>query len=397
MGAAGQNFAAIAERRTACTGGLGCQPVLWQHATDPAPFLRRLRVGMKTLDAQADEALRLLGDLLFAVNPRDRERLRDVLTQSRAAHRTSLVNDALGTARRWAGRGLTPPVALENALTGPSALRRVEGLVNGFDAQSEPTMHGIARIRDFVAGPARWTVSFTGSDSVYAAFTRRLTEWSAQKSATPVVDAPPAFSPFATTCREGLAGPLNVAYCVKAMPGFLAGDPLWPVFRVGLHMVSMDYLLPEIRFKGNAYGAGATHDDGSGLLCFYSYSDPRIVETLDVFEGVQRFVQDADWNQEDINRAIIGCARDAEKPIRPGEATGQALARHVRGVTPALRERQYAAMLRATPASVKQTLLEQFELRLPRAAWCVVSAREKLDAANAALGCAPLRISDLLP
>ena len=44
--------------------------------------------------------------------------------------------------------------------------------------------------------------------------------------------------------------------------------------------------------------------------------------------------------------------KGGERPIRPGAATGLALARHVGGYTPELREARHAALLAATPLAI---------------------------------------------
>lgn len=418
MGAAGQSFTQIAERRAAYTGGVGCHTQVFRHATDPSRSLRRIRFSMKTLDGQEANALKLLGDLIFAVDPRDKARLRDVLTQTRAAHRTALINDGMGTARRQASRGLSPEAALEHLFISPDTLRVIEDLTANFDQRADTVINNVERVRNFLltknvaagftpaektsdAGvkPAatRWTVSFTGSDRVFKTLCSTLEEWSARmKDTAPTADAPAPFSPFTSPPREGLAGPMKVAHCIKAMPAPHLAHPDVPLFRLGLYLSRFDYFLPEIRFKGNAYGAGIGHDDGQCLIVFNSFRDPHIVETLRVFEDYREWISAQDWTQTDIDRAIIGSAKEAERPIRPAEATSTALVRHIRGDTNELREQRYRTMLGATPKSVKQTLLRVLESGEPKAAVCVVSSREKLQEANKSLGDRALKLADIL-
>ena len=396
MGAAGQSFAQIAERRAACTGGLWCYTNIWRHATG-SQTLRRLRFGMKTLDGEADNALRLLGDLIFGVDPRDKTRLQDVMTQTRAAYRTGLVNDGMNTARRHAARGLSPEAALEELFLSPATLRTVEEQTNQFDKHADSIIHHIERIREFLLNRRRWTISFTGSDKVFAAFQRQLGEWSAHMRDEPVADIVPAFSPYTALPREGLAGPMTVAYCTQVMPAPQLTHPDVPLFRLAVYLARFDYLLPEIRFKGNAYGAGVVHDDSQGVLYQFSYRDPHIVETLAAFAGLREYIAAQNWSQTDIDRAIIGSAKEAEKPIRPADATALALARYLRGFTNALREQNYAATLAGTPKSVKETFLRVLDAHAPRTAVCVVSSREKLAEANRHLGAQALDVADILP
>ena len=197
--------------------------------------------------------------------------------------------------------------------------------------------------------------------------------------------------------REGLIAPLKVAHCVQAMPGPYLMQAAAPLLNLGLYLLRFDHFLPEIRFKGNAYGAGIAFDDMLGVIHMHSYDDPRIRETLAVFDQTLAVVRRAAWVQLDIDRAIIGSAKAVERPIRPGEATNLALNRALRGDTNTLREQRYAATLAATPATVKQAVLDSLEAGRAHAALCVVSSRQKLEAANSELGSGALALSELLP
>jgi hypothetical protein len=169
-----------------------------------------------------------------------------------------------------------------------------------------------------------------------------------------------------------------------------------PLFQLGVYLATFDYFLPEIRFKGNAYGAGARYDDALGTLSLTSSQDPNIVETLAIFDGLHDYIAAQQWSQTDIDRAIIGSAKEAVVPIRPAWATDTALTRHLRGDGDELRGARYAATLRAAPKTVKETMLHVLEANEPLSAVCVVSSREKLNEANERLGAQRLTVSDIL-
>jgi Zn-dependent M16 (insulinase) family peptidase len=57
---------------------------------------------------------------------------------------------------------------------------------------------------------------------------------------------------------------------------------------IASELLSFVFLLPSIREKGGAYGAGCALDE-SGIISFYSYRDPNVDKTYDNFE---RAIQD---------------------------------------------------------------------------------------------------------
>ena len=396
LGAAGVNYEQMARRVAASTGGIGCAPGFGTHASNGNQSLRHMRFQLKTLDDQIAPALSVFHDLLFSLDPRDSERLRDVLVQSRARYRTDMVHNGSSTAMYHAARGLNPESYLNEQVSGLPQLSLSEELNAHFDEQSGDLMGKIDEIRDFLLVRGRVTASFTGSDSAFKTVSGTLSDWVGKMRDETIAEIPVGFTPFEAPPREGLAGPIQVAHCAQVIPAPHASHPDQTLLTLGAHMVRLDYIMNEIRFKGNAYGAWFTYSPLGRTLYLGSYNDPHISRTLQVFNGVTDFVHGTQWTQTDIDRAIIATAKNYEQPIRPNEATSDALHRHLTGQTPEKREERYARLKSGTPQSVKRALLGLLESNLNQGAVCVVSSREKLEAANQEMSDNPLAIEDIL-
>lgn len=396
LGAAGMNYEQIARRVAACTGGIDCHPSFQTHGVDPGRSLRRLSLTLKALDDRMQPALEVVGDLLFALDPRDLARLRDVMVQARAWYRTELVHNGMMTAMHHAARGLNVEGHLAEAVDGLPQLSLTERLTEGLDADGDELMGRIEAVRDFLLNRSRLVVSFTGSDRCYDVLCKTLAGWIDRMADDPVAEGDVSFVPYETPPREGLAAPTQVAFAAAAMAAPHLSDPREPLMSVGARILSLDHLLPEIRFKGNAYGGGCSYSPLARTFTMYSFRDPQVAPTLGVFAGVVEYARRAEWSQADIDRAIIGKAKDDERPIRPEGATRLALMRHLTGQTPELRQQRYAKILSATPRKVKDALLEMLEEAPARAAVCVVASREMLTEANRHLADRALAIEDIL-
>lgn len=397
FGAAGQDYAAVARRAGAFTGGIAASLSFQTRVDDPARLLPALRISLKTLSGQLDPALDLLRDLLFGLDPRDRERMRDVLAQARAENRAAAIQDGAGTVRIHAARGLSAVAHLDHRVSGLPQLELTERWLEDFELGNEEVASAIEAIRDFLLNRRRVTASLTAPPADRDAVRRRLAEWLGQMRDEPVATAADGFTPATAPRIEGLAAALDVAHCAMALPAPHMSHPDEPLLAVGAHLVAMDHLLPEIRLKGNAYGAGFVHQPLAGLFQLTSFRDPRLAETIEVFRRTADFVRQAPWTQADIDRGVIAVAKRDEKPLRPGEATGVALARHAAGNTFERRAARRRRLLQATPEEVRRALLEAIEAGLPRAAICVMAARPRLESARDALGAGTtMTIEDVL-
>ncbi len=394
LGAGEMNYEQIARRIASNTGGISFKCQLRTHAQDPYRRVHGFRISLKTLDEQVDTAFSLLRDIIWAVNPRDTARLRDVAIQSQAQYSSELVYNGIYTAMSRASAGMTREAKISEIINGLPQLELMNKVCDRFDEHGANLMKQIETIRDYVANQPL-TASLTGSDHAYELVRKTLSEWGLQQQEKPGDNFGSRFEPV-YNLREGLAGPVQVAYCVQSMPAPHFSHQKSPLLELGAHLLGLGYLFSEIRLKGNAYGAGCAYSPLGKVMSLYSYRDPNISRTLDVFAGLIDYIKDVDWTQTDVDRAIIATTQNDSPVLRPEVATSLALERYLTAQTAEVREERYQRSLKATVADVKQTLLDVFTRGMEQSNICVMSAREKLEEANRQMRANPLQISDIL-
>jgi len=403
MGAKGQGWEQIAARRAAKTGGLSVTPSAQLRSDNSQPVVD-LRFSLKTLDGDVGGALDLWSDLLFGLDPTDTARLEDVQTQGVATLRNRLVSNALSAALNSASKPQTPISWLSYLWDSPLTFGWMNSLSENFQSHADELVAGLEEVRDFLKNRARWTWSFTGGDDAFARVETRLNEWGGQLGDKPMGEnlliqgSGEWDGARALPSMLGLAAPLDVQFCARAFPA--PTREAFPLVDLGLDLLRFDYLLPEIRFKGNAYGGGHSLNETNGTLSFYSYRDPLLNETLRVFDGARPWIAEQKWTDDDLERALLGNVSDAVPAIRPATSTGQALSRFRRGETPELRAQTYRAKLKASANEVQSALLSYFDHIAPRGTTAVAASRVALEAANVerqGAGQAAFEIEEMLP
>jgi len=396
MGAAGLDYVKMAERTAANTGGVRYWTYCNAAIDGPERSLRHSRFALKALDEKLDQALDVLKDVLFELDLRDTARLKDVMIQAKAAHRSSLVAGGLDMAARHAARGLNTECYLADVLGGLPQTRLVEQLADNYDREHPGLQEYLTRIRDFMLARGRFSVGFTGTDEGYRKVRAALEDWTGRMRGEPIADVPVPFTPIRNTFRAGLAAPMEVAYCCQIIPAYHVEHPDAPLLLIGSRLLSLEYMWEEVRVKGGAYGGGVSYNGVDRTWQFYSYRDPWITRTYNTFRGLLDHVKKTQWSQMDLNRAIIGAAKYGEKPIRPAEATTVSLWRHVCGDTPERRERRHTALLSVTVKEVKRAVIELLESNFEQGGRCVVSSREKLEQANKENPNEPFSVEDIM-
>lgn len=396
MGAAGQDYVAIARRRASHTGGIGFGYDAGGMLSEPNGSLRGANFTLRFLDENADKALDLLEDLIFRLDVRDADRLKEILIQARAYHRTRPAQGGLNIAMAHATRTLSPDAALTCLVHGAPMTHLIEKLAKEQDHLGTLSDQ-LEKIREFLIVSTLPTASFTGTSSVYDKLVARLAKWSQQFNSKPVAPAATSWTKAEVLPPEGLAAPMDASYCAMVIPAPHMTSPDAPALLVANRLLSMNYLLEEVRFKGSAYGGGSSYNGVGKTLSFHSYRDPWIYRTLEVYRKSLDWLTATKWTTLDVDRAIIGTAKEGERPIRPADATGTALSRYLLGDTRESREARHAGILAATVQSTRGILERTLVEGMNKANICVVSSRERLEADNAEHPDMTLTISDILP
>ena len=379
------DYAATAQRRATVTGSLFARYAGSTTVNGIEEFVPTIQFSMKTTMASLNEALDVFEDAMFQLNPLDRARMDEVLVQDRTILRSEFVQDAHTTAGIHAARLMSLICHRQNQTSGIPQLTLLEKLAADTEAAYPVVTDAILRIRAFILNRRRADFSVTAPARANAALRARIDTWLGKMSDEAVVPVDSGFVPSLEPRLEGLSASLQVAFSSYSLPAPHSSDPDSPLLRVGTSLISSDYILPELRFKGNAYGASLGYLGASGRLAFMSYRDPHVAETFDVYRKSIDFVKNAKWTQEDIDNAVISIAKGEVSPFRPAATAAAALTYRLEKVTEERRARNLATLLSATPEKVREVTLRVLENGLPHAAGCVAASADMLNAAKAAL------------
>ncbi|XP_073995369.1 presequence protease, mitochondrial isoform X1 [Rhodnius prolixus] len=126
---------------------------------------------------------------------------------------------------------------------------------------------------------------------------------------------PKPFSPQIKSIHHVL--PYQVNYTAFCVPTVEYGHPEFPVLRVLAKLLSSKYLLPKIREKGGAYGAGA-NISSAGVFSFFSYRDPKPLDTFDIYNEARNWILAGKYSDQDVEEAKLGVFQSVDAPIPPG-------------------------------------------------------------------------------
>lgn len=121
-----------------------------------------------------------------------------------------------------------------------------------------------------------------------------------------------------TDLHEHYILPFNSNYVSKSLLAVPFNHPDYAKYQLMTKLLSRKYLHNEIREKGSAYGSGLNMNT-NGVLSFFSYRDPNLQKTLDVFDkSFDWLLNESNYTDQDINEAKLNLFKDIDKPITAG-------------------------------------------------------------------------------
>ncbi|MGE0482754.1 MAG: insulinase family protein [Gammaproteobacteria bacterium] len=329
LGCGAEDYLAVQERR-ARVGNFSAYALARPGPNPADPPQAWLVVSGKGLDRRRDAVIDVVAEMVTGVRFDERERLFELLQQSRVEAEQSVTDRGHQLAVMSAAHGLTPQAALDEAWDGVSAIRALKlyarqgdagrslaGLVAAFEGIQRKLLTAPREVALIGEGRA-----LAGAEAACAAL-------------TDIAGRP--LSPFALAPvggGEAVAWLVNatVNFCAQAYAAVHEAEADAAVLAVLGRYLQDGFLHREIREKGGAYGSGAAYDADSQTFRMFSYRDPRVGATFDDFERALAWVVD-DRDGQRLEEAILGTIRALDQPRSPAGDAERAFVANLCGRT----------------------------------------------------------------
>lgn len=393
LGTARRDYAELARFLDRYTGGVGLSAqarTRYEGRGDCVPFVT---LTGKCLNRNEDRLFEIIGELLTESAFSDLGRMRTLLLEYRAGLESSVVSNGHGLAMSLAARNFSPARQLVEIWSGVHQLRRIKDFT---EAMTDATLSDLAEkfraISRHVFTRQNVRLAIIGEDGALLEAVSPLTD---VMNRLPVGDQerfhPPDLAPEGPPPREGWSTATAVSFVARAFMTPRMDHEDAPALAIIAKMLRSLYLHREIREKGGAYGGFSSYSSEDGLFFLGSYRDPRLAETLAVFDGIHDFLKAAPFDGEDVKEAILQVCADIDHPDAPANAARKAFYRRMVGLTDEMRNRFKEGILSMTPDRIREAADRYFAS--PEAGNVVISNREALEKANAGpLAPDPLRL-----
>ncbi len=401
------SYDAVARKLDLSTGGFTAGVGSTGHAEDGRP-VTTLTVRVKSLAETADEGFGLAFDLLRRADFGDHRRIRDLLLEERNDMKSAVIPEGSSFAWTRAASRLSPPAAIRDRFRGIEQLHSI--IAMDPDTTVERIAAAFERLREqlFVAPAVSAAVAadpelLDAGRGHLERFVASLGDGQESENPNDRGDNGEAAADRGAASRggessevfEGLSVPAGVGYVARVIRASRLGEPEYAHEGVLAHLLRTGYLWERIRMQGGAYGAFALQNGAEGLFAMASYRDPRIIETLDAFEGALAHYAETPPAPRDVELAVLGMVGSDTRPLSPSQKNAISLRRFLTGVSDELRQLRRDVLRRTSAEDVASAGKRLASNMRSGSSTCVIAAREALDQSAERLPELSGRISDL--
>jgi Zn-dependent M16 (insulinase) family peptidase len=394
MGTAKRDYAEMAQRIDAYTGGVGFSTharTRFDGVGDCVPFIS---FNGKCLLRNQESMFDIIRELLHDSDFSNLTRLKSILLEYRAGLESMVVHSGHRLAISLAARNLSPTRMLSESWGGVHQLRTIKRLTDDTTEQDLTALSAeLTAIGNALFTQSNFQMALIGEASALTG---------ARSSAQSVFDGfkPGEDDGFSASdlamdggnIREGWSTSSAVSFVALAFETVRMAHEDAAALAVISKILRSMYLHREIREKGGAYGGFALYSPEDGLFSFASYRDPHIVSTLDTFDKSAAWIRSGSFSDEDVDEAILQVCSEIDKPDPPGPAARKAYYRKLISLSDEMRTRYKERLLSLTRSQVVQAAEKYFDKNQAQKAVAVISGEDKLIAANEKLSGNPLEL-----
>ncbi|MFA7222014.1 MAG: insulinase family protein [Bacilli bacterium] len=177
--------------------------------------------------------------------------------------------------------------------------------------------------------------------------------------------------------NEGFMCPFDVNFVIRSCDFARVGCSYNGKMDVLTNAIGIDYLWQNVRVKGGAYGAGLLLNQKMGFA-LYSYRDPHIVETNNIYFGIPEFIKSMKYSDEELLKLKIGSISNNSYVMHPSDAGKLGFSRLLSGYTYEEVVKQNDELLECTVSDLNNFANTISEL-LNNSNLCVIGNEKQVD------------------
>tara|TARA_B100000575_G_scaffold130783_1_gene104228 strand:- start:2214 stop:5078 length:2865 start_codon:yes stop_codon:yes gene_type:complete len=312
IGLGNKSYEEIQKLQSATTGGVSASFILIPDE-DNINYSIALKISSKCLEKNENKMQELMLQMVNSPNFNDLNRIKDMINFIASDNEKSLIQNGHILAMSNAGAQINNIAATKDMNNGIVNITNTSSLARDIDQNKINSFVSIIEeIGKKISSEPSHTFTASSKEIMNAkinlTFKKDVKPLEIQDLLKPQTDS-----------IAWITG-AQVCYCAEAFPTVDHYHPDAPILNILGTILRNGYLHSAIRERGGAYGSGAIQDNQNKIFKFFSYRDPKCIETFDEFKNAREWSLQ-NITEQQLEEGILGVISSIDKPLSPyGEA-----------------------------------------------------------------------------
>ena len=368
-------YADLANAINIYSGGINCGMGIYPNGEKEATLQVKFEVRIKTLESSLKETMSIVNEILLSSNMNDEKRLYEILAQSKARLQQSLSSAGHSVSSMRALAGFSEYAYYLDATNGITYYETVKDLEEHFDEKKQTLIAKLKQLIDQIFGTERLLISFTGDQEAFEYAEPILKEALQKQPAGKKAHEAARIS--LTRSNEAFTDASQIQYVAKVGNFADHGYHYTGALRILKLILSYDYLWINVRVKGGAYGCMSGFFR-SGETYFVSYRDPNLLKTLEIYDGIPKYLREFQADERDMTKYIIGTFSSMDTPLYPEGKGARSMNAYLQNLTEEMLQKDRDEVRNATAEDIR-ALADMIQSVLQDPSVCVIGNEDAIQ------------------
>lgn len=335
VGTAKRDYIEMQSYQAEVTGSISARSSVHSKLGDANGCHSHFILSSKALNRNQLPMAELLNETLNEARFDETARLKDLVSQIRASVDHGITGNGHGQAMMAAVQNFTPAAKWKFERSGFKGIQYIKKLhkeLQDSDDAMQTLSDGLGSIQSKIKQSSKQGLVVSDETGVDSALSTMQTAWSDSQALNTDI-AGFEFSANQQPINQAWVTSTQVNFCALAYPAVMSDHEDAAKLSVLGACLRNGFLHSSIREKGGAYGGGATYNAEAAAFVFYSYRDPRLLETYADFKRAKDWLMSSEATQAKVDEAILNVISSMDKPGSPAGEMKKAFYQELYGRT----------------------------------------------------------------
>lgn len=313
----------------------------------------------KALVRKSKELFQLMKDFILTPDLSDKERIKELVTQTHINLQNRLNNNAIGYALKQSASGFSSWNFVSNLWHGMPYYKFIENLSQNLDTEIDALVLTFQRLSKSIFHLNNPHLILSCDSETYKDLAKNhfygLDKFS---------DASASFHPWVelatprpmTHSARMLATP--IAHNALSLATVTMTSPYSAPLKLASYLFENNIIHKKVREEGGAYTSGVKYNILTGIYQFYSSRDPHIFSSFKAFETAIAEIAHGNFTEQDLLEAKLSYIQDVDGVVSPGSKASVTYFQYKTGLSREYRQKFRDQILSATKQDVQEAVTE---------------------------------------